>query len=205
MQNSRKAKRGGLAGLQDPAIMDRKVAAEQHIREAIRAKPELAAADKAFSQVDQAIEVWRSIYVRKLLLEDGTAFDSDLFHIARGVLRMAEETGKPNPERLREYRESNLESVKQRLCTAPIYDDLEVIRLAESLALCLEVLGADDPQMIQILDGKSPSQRTAELVAGTKLQDVALRKKAGRRGAACGRCLSGPHVGAGTGDRPGRS
>ncbi len=178
VQNSRKAKRGGLAALQDPAIMERKAAEEQHLRDAIRAKPELAATDKAWSQVDKAIEVWRSIYIRKLLIEDGAAFDSDLFHIARGVLRMAEETAKPNPERLREYRASNLESLKQRLYSeAPIYNDLEEIRLADSLGMCLEVLGADDPLMIQILDGKSPSQRAAELVAGTKLQDVALRKK----------------------------
>ncbi len=120
----------------------------------------------------------RPIYTSKLLLEDAAALDCDLFHIARGVLRLAAETEKPNPDRLREFRESNLESVKQRLySTAPIHLDLEAVRLADSLGMCMEVLGADDPLVLQMLDGKSPKERAAELVQGTKLQDVALRKQ----------------------------
>ncbi len=178
IQNSRKAKLGGLAALQDPAIMDRKRASQQDLREAIRSQAKLAGDDQAWPQVADALNTLKSIHTRKLLLEDGTGLDSDLFHIARGVLRMAQETAKPNPDRLREYRESNLESVKQRLYSkAPIYADLEAIRLEDSLSMCIEMLGADDPLVVQMLDGKSPKARAAELVQGTKLQDVALRKQ----------------------------
>ena len=46
---------------------------------------------------------------------------------------MAEEDGKPNAERLREYRQSNRESLEQRLFSeAPIYDDFEMIKLADA-------------------------------------------------------------------------
>jgi hypothetical protein len=37
--------------------------------------------------------------------------------------------------------------------------------------------GADDPLVKQVLAGKSPTDRAAELVAGTKLKDVAFRKQ----------------------------
>ena len=122
--------------------------------------------------------VWRTIHLKKMLLEDNSAMDSRLFDIAREVLRFADETAKPNAERLREYRESNLESLKQELySTAPIYDDLETIRLADGLARYMELAGADDPLVVKVLDGKSPRERAAQLVRGTKLKDVAVRKQ----------------------------
>ena len=60
----------------------------------------------------------------------------ELFGIARTLVRLAEETAKPNAERLREYREANLESLEQELFSeAPIYDDLETVKLADSLGM----------------------------------------------------------------------
>ncbi len=94
---------------------------------------------------------------------------------------MAEETAKPNAERLREYRESNRESLEQVLFSAaPIYDDLETVKLADGLAMLDRVEGRRRPAGRKVLDGKSPRDRAAELVAGTQLKDVAVRKQAGR-------------------------
>ncbi len=113
-----------------------------------------------------------------MLLEDTSALDCKLFDIAREVLRLAVESAKPNADRLREYRESNLESLKQELFSpAPIYDDLETIRMADGLARWMELAGADDPLVVKALDGKSPRERAAQVVRETKLKDVALRKK----------------------------
>jgi len=54
------------------------------------------------------------------------AFNSDLFDIAIKLVRLADETAKPNAERLREYSEAGLDSLKLQLFSdAPIYDDLE--------------------------------------------------------------------------------
>ena len=88
-------------------------------------------------------------------------------------MRLAEESAKPNAERLREYRESNLESLKQELFSeAPIYDDLETLKLADSLSMFVEIAGADNPLVQKVLAGKSPEERAAELVRGTKLTRV---------------------------------
>jgi hypothetical protein len=185
-QNSRKARLGGLAGLQDPAVMDLKRREETALREAVMKDPKLAKEyGDAWDQVSRTIEVLAGIYDEYQLLEVGRAFNSELFVIARRLLRLSEETGKPNAERLREYAEAGLDSLKQQLFSeAPIYPDLEVVKLADSLGMLMEIEGADDPLVQKILAGKSPRERAAELVTGSKLADVALRKQLADGGAA---------------------
>jgi hypothetical protein len=65
------------------------------------------------------------------LLELGDAFHSRHFRIARHRVRLAEEKEKPNEKRLREYRESALDSLRLQLFSpAPIYPELERVKLA---------------------------------------------------------------------------
>ena len=112
------------------------------------------------------------------MLERGAGFRGRLFGIARTLVRMNSETSKPNADRLREYRESNLDSLKQSLFSdAPIYKDLETVELADSLSLLAETLGFENELVRKVLAGKSPRARAAELIAGTHLEDVAARKK----------------------------
>ena len=112
------------------------------------------------------------------LLEDAHGFNSTLFSIARNILRAVEEKPKPNGQRLREFRDSNLESLEFQLFSEePLYDDFEQIKLADSLKWLVEQLGYSNPVVQKVLAGKSPRDRAAELVSGTKLKDVAIRKK----------------------------
>ena len=118
-QNARKARLGGLDGLQDPAVMNRKRAEEKALLAAAAKRAPLAAAcDTAMKTVDKSLEAWALIRTDYDLLERGQAFYSELFIIARTLVRLAEETAKPNADRLREYRESNLDSLKQELFSA---------------------------------------------------------------------------------------
>ncbi|MEX2121898.1 MAG: S46 family peptidase [Pirellulales bacterium] len=192
-QNSRKARLGGLAGLQDPAIINRKRDNEQNLRKAVNDDSKLRGPyGDAWDQIAQSLEVWDEIYNAHYLLERGTAFNSELFHIARTIVRLVEETEKPNPERLREYGEAGLDSLKQQLFSeAPIYPDLETVKLADSLGMLLEMTGrraggvtgsdlgsgVDDQLVRAVLAEKSPAERAAELVEGSRLADVAVRKE----------------------------
>ena len=179
VQNSRKARLGGLAGLQDPAVMSRKEAEEAALRRAVMNDPKLKdSCGTAWDEVKAALKVWDGLSTDLEMLEAGRAFRSDLFYIARTLVRLAEETPKPNAQRLREYRESNLESLKQGLFSAaPVYEDLETIKLADALGLYLETLGPEDALVQKVLAGKSPQERAAELVRGTKLRDPTVRRK----------------------------
>ena len=186
IKNSRKAYIGRIAGVQDPAVMKAKADAEAALKAKVAADPQLQAAyGDAWQTVDNALAVYKPIYLEYRYLEGQAAFNSRLFGDARLLLRLADESGKPNAERLREYRQSNLDSLKQELYSeAPIYKDLDTIELADSLSAWVEVAGANDPLVQQVLAGKSPKERAAELVNSTKLASADERKRLGEGGKA---------------------
>jgi hypothetical protein len=179
-QNARKAYLGGLEGLQTPALIASKRERESEIRRSLASNTALQERyGDPYADVEEALEVYRELFEDQYLLGSGRAFNTNLFQLAETIHRYPVETSKPNPERLREFRESNLDSLQQKLfSTAPLYKDLEAAKLADSLAFLVEVRGADDPLVKEILDGKSPGARASELVRNTQLFDVDFRKKA---------------------------
>jgi len=186
IQNSRKAQIGRLAGLQDPAVMAAKQAAEKALRDAVQSDAALGgAAGPAWGDVAAALKTLRAIRKDVRLLEEGRAFRCRQFQIARTLVRMAEEDGKPNAERLREYRKSNRESLEQTLFSqAPIYDDLETLKLADGLSMFVTEAGANNDLVVKALGGKSPRDRAADLIQGSRLKDVAVRRGLARGGKA---------------------
>ncbi|MGE5293955.1 MAG: S46 family peptidase, partial [Solirubrobacterales bacterium] len=185
IQNSRKARMGMLDGLMNPSIMGRKQAEEQKLRQAVQ---ENAAKFKdpigdPWSDVAAALKIWDSIYYDWDLLENGAAFNSKLFGIARTLVRLTDESAVPNAQRLREYRESNLESLKFELFSeAPTYDDMETVALADSLTMLAEMKGMNDPLVQKILAGRSPQEQAAKLIESTKLKNVEFRKQLAQAG-----------------------
>ena len=178
VQNSRKAYVGELAGVLDPKLMEQKQAAEKRLRDAVAARPELKDAVGAWDRIAEAQKIIAENARRYNLLEVGHGFYSDLFVIARTLLRAADEKPKPNSERLREFGEAGLASLEFQLFSEkPIYDDLEQLTLADSLTFLAGKLGYTDPLVQKVLAGKPPQERASDLVRGTKLRDVAFRKK----------------------------
>jgi Peptidase S46 len=105
------------------------------------------------------------------------AFYGTLFKYARLLTRAIDERSKPNGERIPEFRDSAKESLELELfSTEPVYDDYEILRVTDSMTDFAEKFGADDPLVKQVLAGKSPHARAIELVKGTKLKDVDVRK-----------------------------
>jgi hypothetical protein len=178
VQNSRKAREGGLAGLLDPELMNKKRSEEQRLRAAFKNSGKYEAALAAYDKIAEAQKIIRENALQFNLLEGGAAFNSHYFNIARTLVRAAEERGKPNGERLREFRESARESLEFQLFSEePLYDDFEQVKLADSLTYLTEKLGFENPLVQKILAGKSPRERASELVHGTKVKDVAERKR----------------------------
>jgi len=168
-QNGRKAIMARLDGLLDPALMARKAASETKLRETTSA---------AFARIEAAEKEARGYETRLRMLEGGDAFGSGLFGIARTLLRVADEAGKPEGERLEEFRETSRTSLELELfSTEPIYKNLETVRMASALTFLCAKLGATDPTVRGILGDKSPDTRAAELVQGTALEDVEVRRK----------------------------
>jgi len=177
VQNSRKARQGGLAGLLDPALMGRKRGAEEQLKQALRAAGNQAAALEAYEKIASAQRIIRESAMRYNMIEGGAAFGSQYFGIARTLARAAAERGKPNGERLREFRDSARESLELKLFSEePMYDDFEQVQLADSLTYLAAKLGAKDPLVQKILAGQSPRDRAAQLALGSKMKDAAHRK-----------------------------
>jgi hypothetical protein len=180
IQNSRKARMGGLAGLLDPSVLGRKQAEEKKLRDFVEKadapwKPEAA---KAFDTIAEAEKTRAKLITDVTLFENGAAFNSALFGIARTLVRAAEEKSKPAGERLREFADARLPSLEfQLFADEPIYDDFETLKLGDSLTLLSTTYGADNELVQKVLAGKSPRERAFELVSGTKVKDVELRKK----------------------------
>ena len=184
IQNSRKAYLGMLAGLQDPAILGKKRDAEKELRDAVSKDPKLSQSyGDGWDQVAATLKTLIKIRDEYNLFAIGPqrraqSFNSDLFDIAIKLVRLAEETSKPNGDRLREYSEAGLDSLKLQLFSdAPIYEDLETVQLADSLGMMAEVMGEENEMVQMVLAGKSPRDRAAELIHGTTLKDVAVRKR----------------------------
>src|SRR5438045_651548 len=178
VQNSRKAYIGELAGVLDPELMVEKNAAEKKLRDAVSVDPALKETAGAWDRIGQAQKIIADNALRYNLIEAGHGLHSDLFGIARTLLRAADEKPKPNPERLREFGEAGLASLEFQLFSEkPIYDDLEQLTLADSLTFLVGKLGHSDPLVQKVLAGKPPQERASDLVRGARLRDVAFRQK----------------------------
>ncbi len=150
VQNSRKAYIGRLAGLQDPSLMERKQADETKLREAVARDAKLKYAVDSWDRIAKAEKVRTELLHRYTMLEGGSGFKSQLFAIARTLVRAGEELPKKSEDRLREFRQSALDELKFHLFSEePIYPNYEIAKLTDGLTFLTEQLGYDDPLVQQ--------------------------------------------------------
>jgi len=178
LQNSQKAITGYQSGLLDKTIMEKKAADEAKLRSAFKADPKNAGTPDPWEEIAQAIKVQQSIYSDLTYLERMRGFSGHLAQIARTLMRAAREKPKPNPERMREFRDSALPSLEQQLfSTEPIYKNLDTVLLADSLSEMQDALGNNNADVQKVLQGKTPADAAKDMIAQTKLDDVAVRKQ----------------------------
>src|SRR6266849_5800984 len=155
VQNNRKRYDGYLAGLLDPKIWQALQAREQKLRDAISGDPKLTSTTSAFDRIKNAqAEIAKNARVynyfeverRKTAgYRQPRAFYSTLFKYARLLVRAADERAKPNGERFQEFRDSGRESLELELfSTEPVFDDVELLTLTDSLTDLASAFGADD-------------------------------------------------------------
>jgi formate dehydrogenase maturation protein FdhE len=178
MQNSQKAITGYQSGLLDKEIMKEKTSQEVYLRAAFKVASKDTNATDPWEEIAQAIKTQQAIFPNLSYLERMRAFPSHLAQFARTLVRAAEEKPKPNPDRMREFRDSALPSLEQQLfSTEPIYKNLETALLTDGLSEMQESLGKENPEVQKVLQGKTPADVAKDLIVNTKLDDVAVRKQ----------------------------
>jgi hypothetical protein len=178
LENSVKAITGYQSGLLDKKLMANKQQEEEKLKQSVASDPKKKQEfGDPWAEIAQAQQVYKQIFMPFTYLERRAGFRGDLAGFARILVRAAVEKQKPNGQRLREYRDSALPSLEQELfSSAPIYKDLETALLTESLTEMQRNLGGD-PVVAQVLKGQTPAQVAQAVIAGTKLDDVNLRKQ----------------------------
>ena len=170
VENGLKALRGRHQALAEPSLLAGKREAEARLR--------AQAPSEAWDRISRALDAYRALYAEHELKEAGDGFPSELFSLARTLVRAADELPRPNPERLREYTDGALPALRQRLLReAPITPELETVLLTYGFNKLRETLGADDPFVREVLGQEAPADRARALVKGTKLADVAERRR----------------------------
>src|SRR5262245_15709847 len=181
--NSVKRQRAFREVLKGPTLLAKKRADETTVRARVAKDPRTAFAARSWDRIATA--------QRDLMRRNREHLYADLSRGARlvtvadQIVRYAAEVPKPNDKRYKEYRDSNLESLKFQLFSpAPIYPDLDAVILTAQLEDALQALGPNDPWIKLALGGRTPKAVADELMQQTRLGDVALRKQLIEGGAA---------------------
>ena len=178
IENSLKATVGYQSGLQDKALMSKKLRDEQALRAQIAADPELSRKyGPAWDEIAAAEKAYASFYKMYRFFEGGAGFSSSNFNYARTLVRLSAERGKPDETRLREYREAAFPAIARRMQAAtPVYDDLEIFNLTDSLIQLQKEFGGLT-EVKWLFGNKLAEDLARDLVTRTKLKDPAFRKQ----------------------------
>jgi hypothetical protein len=174
-ENSIKGETGRDQALLDPQFFALKVQQERQLRAAVAANPKLAAAyGSAWDDIAAVQKIRARLFVRYALYAGVSS--SGLMADAMTLVQAASERTKPNGERLPEYTEQSLVSVRQAIAAPiPVFKDLEELRLAYNLTLLRRGLGTGDPFVSKVLGNESPEQLARRLVTETHLDDPQVR------------------------------
>lgn len=175
IENSLKALNGEYLGLLDKALIDKRRREEAEFRARVSAQPELQ------SQYGPAWDEIASAEKKFVSRQKESRFRSlrasRLANLALMIVQYAAEVRKPDGKRLDGFHDAQLDSLRFRLFSpAPVYPRMEEALLANAFAESLEELGHGDPFVRAALQGGSPQETAAKLVAGTRLGDAAFRK-----------------------------
>src|SRR5688572_29931230 len=178
IENSLKSWRGQIAGLKESSLLNKKRADEKALRDLVDATADLKSRyGDAWDQVAKARAGLPPYNYERTFFESGLAFFSNYFNLARTLVRWADESQKPNGQRLPEFSDARKQAIELQMASeAPIYPGVEQAKLEASLTMMVKYVGADHALVKQVLAGKTPKARAAELTAGTKLGDAAVRK-----------------------------
>jgi hypothetical protein len=175
IENTLKAITGEYEGLQDKNLMAKRQQEETEFRTRVDSNPEWKAAyGSAWDEIAKA----EKLYLTRL---NDTRFRSvrasSMAANALTIVQYVAEVQKPDGERLDGFHDSELESLRFRLLSpAPVYPKMEEALLADSLQEALEELGPNDVFVQTVLNGRSPKEVAAQVLANTKMGDAGFRK-----------------------------
>ena len=170
-ENWLKAMLGEAKALKDPTVLEKKTAAEAALRESFRGAPDET---DPWMRIEAATR--KHAGAMKELWTVGYGF-RNLFAMAGSIVELANERALAEGDRLAEYRDSAVPRLLLWLeADAPIYKDLETVRLADRWQEAIDLLGREHPFVKRVLGEQPPLAAATAAIEGTRLDSVAERR-----------------------------
>lgn len=185
-ENDLKKLSARLSGLLDDGLTAGKARWEERFRSRVADRPDLVERyGNPWEDLRRAQELLRAVDPRLRVLEPDLYKAGRLPGIARHIVRMAAEEGKPDEQRLFEYRDAARPFIERLIYTpAPLYPDYETMKLGAYLRLLATQLGPAHPLVITILKDETPEAVAHRAVHQTRLREIEARKALVEAGAA---------------------
>ena len=175
LENTYKRLNGQQEGLRDVAQMQKLQKEEDALRAEVRKKPEL---------LQKYGDAWfrlQTVYAKLGPLNKRSAYvtvsPSKMLMLAMYLVRHPDEIKRPNAERLEEFRENRLPTLRREmLSSAPLYADLEEAVLVDWMTQVQSALGNADPFVQALLSGQTPQVAAHKLVSESRLGDPEVRR-----------------------------
>jgi hypothetical protein len=178
IQNSLKSQRGRLKGLQDPALMTKKEAAEARLRaELAKNAAKQQELGGAWDTIEKTLAVARQLDAERNFIANAAGLNSTLFTQARTLVRAAY-----NPQAVSAGRGGRQGGPGGAPAGGPggvaptTNPAREKMNLTASLAFMQKFLGPQHAIVTRLLAGKTPEARANELIDGCRLTDPEIRR-----------------------------
>lgn len=180
--NAFKAYNGMLSTLQDKKFFNIKVQQEKELlAKAKLHKKEYKELKNAFKNISDVENTYKTFFPTTVAIWSLSM--SELFSKALTIVQMVEDKKKPNEERLKEYRDSALESLELQLYSpAPIYNGVETILLTTSIGNAEKELSKDNELIKTLLRDKTIVETVKNAIDNTKIYYANYRKKLVEKG-----------------------
>jgi len=179
-ENGLKATRGYASGFKNLDALEGIARAEGELKAKVALDPALQTeAGSSWARIEQAMKAQEALAKEAAILG---ARGSVTLGQALSIVRIADQEQLPVGERLPEYSESGIASLKVRLSgpggprEGAANSELEKLQFLRGLEEAVKELGAEHAFVRALLGGKSPAELVKATLGATKLQDSAIRK-----------------------------
>ncbi|MBN1446560.1 MAG: S46 family peptidase [Bacteroidetes bacterium] len=173
MSNAQKAYMGRLAGLRDDVLMQRRRDFDRQFRAEVVKRPDLAEKyGRVWDEIAESRESVRAVASDLYAFRSGGLGVANTYSKAAQLVMLAEQLQKPEDERSDAFRGNRLDVMKRAMAKAVSGDtDLERLTLENQLKMMMNQVGADDPVLLVLLQGRTPEAAAEALLKRTVLTD----------------------------------
>jgi len=179
-ENGLKATKGYWSGFKNAEAMATILKAEQDLKAKVAQDPALnAQTGQSWTRIQQALKVQRGLAKQAAIVGSR---GSATFGQALALVRLLDQESQPERNRLSEYSDSTIASLKARLSgpsgprEGAFNPELEQLQFTRGLEEALSTLGAQHPFVKALLGGRKPETVAQAALANTRIQDPATRK-----------------------------